>query len=90
MSTYLKDLSLSFQHFLHLAIGRGIRNLRKCRQRKNGQSPPYSKDFHVERNLASQREMIKGGNEEKAGQKKEKWQEGCLDGNADAAAFSGA
>lgn len=38
----------------------------------------------------SQREMIKSKVEEKAGQKKEKWQEGCLDGNAGAAAFSGA
>lgn len=50
----------------------------------------------MERNPASQREMIKNGavgwgrEEEEADQKKGKWQEGCLDGNASDADFSGA
>lgn len=50
----------------------------------------------MERNLASQREMIKNGavgwdrEEEEADQKKGKWQEGYLDGNVAATDFSGA
>lgn len=48
------------------------------------------------KNLANQRELIKGGvgvaaeGRKRQSKKKGKWQEGCLDGNAAAAAFSGA
>lgn len=77
--------------------GRGIRNLKRSRQGKMAKAHYMPKILMWRgKNLASQRELLKGGvvgcsrGEEEAVQIKGEWQEGCLDGNAAAAAFSGA